>query len=183
MNLDLGFDPTMHPAFDPVLVDRSPESSWHATIPINGFDPRITGFLNGLGITIPLAEVFYSLPGIRRPIHIDGNTMKDLCKLNWVYGGSGSKMRWWRPPPSGKGPIDRITSAGTKCITYEDEGCQVIWEASVGFPSLVQVGVPHDMVNSSIESRWCVSYVLYDRTTGNPLSWKQSVERFSPFMA
>ena len=183
VNLDLGFEPTMHPAFNPVLAGRSLRSSWHATIPTDGLDPRITEFLDGLGISVPHAEVFYSIPGLRRPIHTDGNGLRDLCKINWVYGGAGSYMRWWIPINSGNGPIFRITSVGTKCIAYEDQDCRVIWKATVGFPSLVQVGVPHDMVNDGNEPRWCVSYVINDRTTGNPLRWNESVERFSRFMA
>jgi hypothetical protein len=183
MHLSLGFDPTMHPAFDPFLRDRSLRSSWHCSIPPDHMDPRITVFLSGINAWSPHAEVFYSLPGLRRPIHTDGGPISDLCKINWVYGGSGSLMRWWDPKDPTKAPKEGRTIVGSRYCSYDDDDCELAWESTVGFPSLVQVGIPHDMVNSSDEPRWCVSYVVSDATTREPIPWDRAVERFSGFKA
>lgn len=184
MDLSLDFVPTFHPLADPLLREMPLNKSWHFQIPTDKIDPLITGFMSKIEVWIPHAEVFYSIPGHRRPIHIDGNQkIGKICKINWVYGGTGSLMRWWEPKDPSKPPKEGLTIIGSKYCAYDEQDCNMVWESAVGFPSLVQAGLPHDMINSSHEPRWCMSYAIYDGITRKPILWDQAVERFSGFKA
>ena len=49
----------------------------------------------------------------------------------------------------------------------------MIDKQTVKFPSIVQAGIPHNIINYS-EPRWCLSIVLV-RSTGERLTMKESI--------
>jgi hypothetical protein len=56
----------------------------------------------------------------------------------------------------------------------------MIDKQSVKFPSIIQAGVPHNIVNY-IEPRWCLSIVLV-KQNGERLTMKESINIFNKYV-
>ena len=142
--------------------------------------PHFSGFLNQYNVGIFSSEIFYSPPGYcALPIHTDsGDVEKNHCRFNWVFGGKGSKMYWWKPKEHFN-TVPILTDAGTLYITYKEEQCDLLWEAEVGCPSLVNVGVAHSARNPTNEGRWNMSYMLTDLETNEILQWDKAEKIFA----
>ncbi len=133
----------------------------HEGIDINEMNSEMKTFLESLGIKVSWIELFYRKPGYPGSIHAD-SIGGDFTKINWVTGGKDSIMIWFKIINSA---IEKnktsLTMANTGYIKYMwDEVTMVHSEFMLG-PSLVQVGVPHLIINPS-EDRYCLSFVLTD---------------------
>lgn len=122
------------------------------------------------------AEQFYIPPGGEIPIHSDGRTIDNKVKLNFQYGGIGSKMKWYAPVDS----ETKLLLTSTESYAKKDDVTQV-WEAKIGFPSLVNAGTLHNVINGP-EPRWVISVPLWDLTTDSRLQWNDAVIKFHPWI-
>jgi hypothetical protein len=145
-------------------------------------DPNLLHFLNELDLTVNFAEIFYTPPNKNLFIHIDNNYISNNCKLNWVYGGSGSVMEWWeRKNP--KAPLEfKLTDIGSKYIYFNRDECVKVWQHEVKQPSLVNVGIPHSVQNNTNAARWCVSHSIYDLDRNKQLEWQDAIKIFDKFL-
>ena len=115
-------------------------------------------------------ELFYGPPGLDyvMGIHTD-RTFGDWGKINWIYGGEGYQMHWYKPIASSS-----LSHAETKVHSrydlYEPDQVQKLYSTVPQSPSIVQVGVPHNITNPGQE-RWCYSMVIHDKTTQNHVSF------------
>ena len=134
-----------------------------------------------LKLEIHLIEVFYTPPNITGGIHIDV-TGGDYTKLNWQFGGKDSVMNWYSETEtnfSKKG----ITSIGSSYISVDADTAIKVHSQSIQNPSLVQVGIPHNIENFS-EDRWVVS-VVYKYPIDNYIirpTWKRSLSLFNEYL-
>jgi hypothetical protein len=143
-------------------------------------DSVLSKFLYKLNIAIYSAQIFYTNPNGGLFVHMD---IKELgqsnCKLNWVYGGTGSTMEWWeRNDPTE--PLEyKFTRTGAKYIYFDRNKCRKIYEEEIKQPSLVNAGIPHSVSNLGNEGRWCLSYSLYDLNKNQNLEWEDAIEKLS----
>lgn len=131
--------------------------TYQTRVPINFINPKLIEFLLSKKIKIRHSEAFYSEPFFVQPIHIDmhgGN----ITKLNFVFGGANSIMNWYKVKPGVSTP-EKLTGAGTIYSEFSLDQVDLVETAVVKFPSLVQVGIPHNIVNVD-EPRVCLSLVL-----------------------
>jgi hypothetical protein len=102
-------------------------------------------------------EIFYTPPGAKHPPHSDGfYPFIDLVKINYVFDNNDAMMHWHQLP---KDYVIDATYTGYKTtVTYVPESDTTIaHSAKIEKPSLVNVGVPHSVDNSSNEQgRWCI---------------------------
>ena len=145
-------------------------------------DPHLLNFLYQLDLTVFHAEAFYTVPKGKLFIHIDSDRLSDNCKLNWVYGGSGSTMEWWERNNPNEPLTHKLTDIGTKYIFFDRNKCTKVWEEEIGQPSLVNVGIPHSVNNPNDEGRWCLSFVIYDLEKKQVLQWADAVKKFSKWL-
>lgn len=124
------------------------------------------------------AESFFRDPFHTQPIHID-TAPGDYAKLNYVYSTGSSVMNWYCVKPNVK-INTKITTIGTKYVGLDLSEVQLIESHAIGFPSLVQVGIPHNVVNGSAE-RLCVSLVLADKS-GFKLTMAESIRRLNTYI-
>lgn len=141
-------------------------------------DPRVLAWLDERGISLSHAEVFYTPPRALLPIHVDGPELSDITKLNWCWGGVGSKMLWWKLK-KGIEPIMKFTGIGTRYLTMAASDCVTVAQHVIKSPTLVNVGQPHSVFNMGPEGRWVLSLVLQNKETGEPLQWNEAVERLT----
>ena len=156
---------------------KSYGTAFHIQLPISNLNPELIRLLNSLDLKILLVELFYTKPFTKTGIHIDV-TGGDYTKLNFIFGGKDSVMIWYKS----KDDIKKSTSKtliNTSYISYRQHEVDMIDKQTVKFPSIVQAGIPHNIINYS-EPRWCLSIVLV-RSTGERLTMKESIDLFGNY--
>ena len=109
-------------------------------------------------LVINTAAVFYSKPNVETPIHVDG-PLGDYAKLNFVLGGRNSKMNWYNLKDPANVPPIKKTSLKTDYISYDYSDLDFIDEYEFYRPTIVQVGIPHNVTNGP-DHRYCISLSL-----------------------
>ena len=148
--------PPLKEEFDITKITQS-----HIKVDLDEINPEMKNFLYSLGIEVCLIELFYRKPGNSGSIHVD-NIGGDFTKINWVTGGKNSRMFWFNIIDSAikKNKIS-TTTANTGYIEYTWNEVALKYSQHMLGPALVQVGVPHLVINPSAD-RYCLSFVLTD---------------------
>lgn len=133
-------------------------------------DADLAALLKRLNIYVSRAEVFYIPPKTTLPIHIDLDKFSNIVKLNWVIG-SGD-MIWWTPKNDNYQSC--TTPIGTKYLLFNEADCTETHRQQIGFPSLVNVGIPHSVDNNSESPRWCISHNIHSISTKKQLEWNEA---------
>lgn len=157
MNLTLPFntDDLIHG----VKREHDPKEFGHFKYDTDRFDQRIVDILDQIGIEISHFEVFYTPPYRNLAIHIDGAVQTDVIKMNWVWGGEGSRMMWWKTK-SKNDMIVGTTPVGTNYLYADQKSCVMLKSAVIQKPTLINAGILHSVWNNSSNGRWCLSAVL-----------------------
>jgi len=147
----------------------------HIEISLSDINYNLISFLSTLNLTIGFAELFYTPPFSFTGIHID-SLGGDYTKLNYIYGGENSFMNWWKQKPN-VSTVIKNTAIDSQYISYRPSEVDLIDKQQVKFPSIVQVGIPHNIQNFK-EPRYCLSLVLrkQDKTR---LTMAESIEIFN----
>jgi hypothetical protein len=134
-----------------------------------------------LKLEIFLVEVFYSPPNTIGTIHID-SVGGDYTKLNWQFGGKDSTMNWYSENTK-KARKKTFTPIGSNSISFNATDVTKIHSQSIQNPSLIQVGVPHNIENF-LEDRWVVSVVFKYPITQHIIrpTWNKSVLLFKNYL-
>jgi hypothetical protein len=116
------------------------------------------------GLILKRVELFYGPPDTPYTlgIHID-NGPGDRSKINWVFGGEGCTMHWYRALTHSTKTVE-MTPVHSPYNLFEPHEVKLIHTNTIQNPSLVQAGIPHNIVNPGHE-RWCYSMVVMDPVT------------------
>jgi hypothetical protein len=132
------------------------------------------------------AESFYSTSNRISKVHSDSYDLEGSCthgdytKINWVFGGANSVMNWYSVNHNYV-PALAATPITTTFARYPDEVVQLVHSQSVESPSVVQVGVPHNIENPN-EDRICISIsVRYLGKPGRP-TYQETLELLNAFL-
>lgn len=137
------------------------QHQYHTKITVvEAINPDIITFLNSLSVEISAAEAFWSPPGFCGRAHID-STGGDYVKLNWILSGNDSQMMWYNVSDSITNAAGR-SSIGTSIVVYAPEQIALQYQTKLHSPSIVQVGVPHHIVNGDT-ARLCISVIIKQR--------------------
>jgi hypothetical protein len=146
----------------------------HTRIPLEEVSSHFVDFLAQRNLKIFLVEMFYNPPFKVSRIHIDA-LGGDYSKINFVYGGEKSLMCWYQTDVV-KNQID-YTNINTRSVDYRADEVVLAHRRTVRSPSIVQVGVPHNIINAA-RARWCVSVVPVSADTQKRLSFQDTVSLF-----
>lgn len=152
---------------------------YHIRIPLDSINIELVQIFEQRGLNLFLAELFHSEPQKITVIHTD-LSLGDYTKINYVYGGRGSLMNWYSVNNSQQKQIQR-TAINTPYTHYDISECTLVQQAQVGFPSLVQVGVPHNVTNFE-EHRFCLSLVYRKSVSKQRLSMQESLILFDDLL-
>jgi hypothetical protein len=178
----------MNPYYNPLTLDIPPlvngfdiqqTTVHHTLIDLSNINPNIKQLLLSLGITINWIELFYRKPGHLGSIHAD-NQSGDFTKINWVYKGNKSQMLWFTINDTQSDKKTSVTMANTEYLKYSISEVTHVETASLQGPSLVQVGIPHLVVNP-YEDRYCLCFVLTD-LNGNRIMMKRAQELLTEYI-
>lgn len=117
-------------------------------------------------LEIHRVELFYGPDDLTyvMGIHTD-RSFGDWGKINWVYGGDGYEMHWYKPISSASKDV-LATPVHSKYNLFEPSEVHKIHSIKPITPFIVQVGIPHNITNPGHE-RWCYSMVINDKLTND----------------
>jgi len=146
-----------------------PKDFWNL-IPIEFIEPNLIDFLLSKGITINTISSFYEVysgPG-HQPgsIHSDLHGTGDMTKLIWNWGWN-HEMSWYTPKAgiteeanimeNNKAPENKIRNY----TVFEPNKLDKIYSCKIRSPSLIQVGIPHQVITFS-GMRRSLTMLLHD---------------------
>ena len=146
---------------------------------LNDINYNLISFLRTLNLTIAFAELFYTPPFSVTIIHIDAFG-GDYTKLNYVYAGKNSFMNWYKQKTNISNSPS-TTTINSPYISYRKNQVDLIDKHQVKFPSIVQVGIPHNIHNFE-EPRYCLSLVL-KKQDNTRLTMAESIELFTEIIS
>jgi len=142
---------------------------------------EISDILSRVGIEIRWVEIFYLGAGADHTIHCDGHELDNKAKLNYIVGGKGSLMKWYKPVSQDK--IKKRTSwANTIYLGIEPTDVTETYSTPMeqGF-YIVNVGEFHNVWNND-EDRYCLSACLIDSKTDYRLSYNELQQRLKDYI-
>jgi hypothetical protein len=147
-------------------------------------DKHFTEWLDSQGLVMTYPPlIFYTPPGQQCGIHIDGYGVTDRACVNFILGGVGSLMHWYKLRPEVELPDQSATQAGTPYTLYEPDQVEHVYSHAVKWPSIVQTGVPHNITNHTHGPRWCISCdISYKDTPEAGLTMAQALEVFKKWI-
>lgn len=155
------------------------DSICHVDVDLAAINPYWLDKLKSKNLYAYRAELFYYPAGIEHhmPIHVD-NQNGDRAKINWVFGGAGSVMKWYKL--LNKTPKEHLTGSapGSSYKRYDANEVELIYTSSVSNPSIVQVGIPHNIYTPGAE-RWTYCLVVIDPNTKTNASFRKIKEIFT----
>ena len=177
LNLDL---PLFKSELSPVeFLKQNYKLSGHFQINISDLSSELIEFLNKLGLSVRLVEIFYRQPYGGGNIHSDTEVAGDYAKLNWVYGNG--TMYWYKTNNNYTPTVLNTTAIKSYALYYNELEVELVHSQKVGQPSLVQVGCPHRVVNSDTE-RFCISLVFEKISTKERLTFQEAITVFAEFI-
>lgn len=137
----------------------------HDFIPIRRYRPEevlnnqaIYKFSNA-GLGLREVQLFSTKPKDFTGIHIDGHEISNLGALNFVIDGIGY-MKWYSS--SNKNSFKLASEAKTNYMLFRKQDCVEIDSCKITNLTLVQICVPHNIVNDSDKYRYCFSIRFQD---------------------
>lgn len=105
-------------------------------------------FFKSNGYLIVGCEYFYFEPNFAMGIHIDGSKYCRKAKFNWAYGGDHS-FRFFEPLKEGYSDGVSNNANSPYSLQFTESDVEEKANKRTGSPSLVCVGVPHQVINGS----------------------------------
>jgi len=168
---------------NPVIIDHvhlKNQYQYQTKIMLDQLNPELIDLLKNHGIKIPYAESFYSSPFLIQRIHTD-EFGGDFVKINFIYGGHGSQMHWYKVKENADSNMVKKTSTNKNYIQWNPDMVDLVESDSIAHPSLVQVGCPHNITNKD-EYRLCITVVLCDLVSHDRLTMSQARIKLSKFL-
>ena len=160
INKDISeFKPAVHTAISPEIVST-----------------EFVNFLDSLNTKVTLVEAFYNPPFNVSGIHTD-SLKGNYAKINFIYGGEHSVMCWYRVNEGVHKTSLKKTPIKTYAFDYEQDEVTLVHQEFLHSPSLVQVGIPHNIVNAH-QPRWCLSFVIVHKQNGRRIRFEEGLEIF-----
>ena len=162
--------------FDLNLVNSG--RSQHKYSP-EGIDQKIHSWLRDhVQLKIHWCELLILPPWKAYPIHVDGEEYDrhDKGKLNFIYGGEGSKMVWFEDT----GELDiEINSAGKPRLAPKKTPTEIYSRNVSGFV-IANVGILHTVRNLSTP-RYCLTTSVVDIHTNKRVGYTELYTRFHDY--
>ncbi len=167
---------------NPVTIDHVElKKNYQTPIDWKNINPDFIDLLKNLGIKIRYVESFYSRPFAKQGIHTDcmGG---DYVKINFIYGGRGSQMHWYKvKETSSTPPVVAKTPINTEYIPWKADMVDLVESDALNYPSLVQAGCPHNVTTTN-EDRLCITVVLSDLITSNRCTMAEAKLKLQEFI-
>ena len=173
-------DLDLHPLRDNLIPLMLPEIP-HQLLDVNTYlNPEIANLLKPLGVYIGIVEAFSQW---RYPwksfIHIDDAGSNDIGKINWVFGGADSSVKWYQIKSKAT-PNVATTMANTPTRRFDPQDVeQVLHTHYAGSrPFVFQSGIPHQGC-AGLDKRCCISMIPRWSKTRQRLTYQECLALFN----
>ena len=141
---------------------------------------EFTDFLSDIGLEIFYPRYFHSGPTHTYNLHVDVSTVPGnrFARLNWIFGGAGSEMVWYKP--EGSSISFRTNSHGERIKIFDPAKCKELCRQHLKGPNLVNVGIVHTLVGGT-EQRHCYSFFLKNKINSKRVEWDEAAFMFMPY--
>ena len=161
-------------------VNIRPHLARHFKLETENLTTELQLFFIKHNLHIELVEIFYMYPNNIMGIHSDRHIPGDYSKLNWAFGGADSIMNWYKVK-TGEMHKTNNTPINSPSLVYVPNQVDLIHSQSVGQPSLVQVGCPHNVITKEQE-RFCVSIVFKHKLTRDRINMSDALDIFRDYI-
>lgn len=144
------------------------------------FNGTLNTWLDQVNCHVFFAELFYTPPGKNLIWHIDTEAPSNFIKINFVWGTDRHYMQWGELIHNQPIPVE-LTMAGTKYLRFNESEIKVVESTTITVPTIVNIGVPHRVVNPSDNARWCLSVNIHNQF-GNRLTMDEAIKTFSGYV-
>lgn len=153
------------------------ESITHYSYDYTQIDSRLLKFLEQVNIYITYAEIFYSPPQTRIPIHQDAPNLKCYTKLNICQSSLKSYMNWYSVKPGYNKQNTKVHTLHRPYIEYSLDEVTLEHTECIHGVYLVNAGIPHDSTNFTNIPRYTLSLGLNDSKLTDELDFLEAVDR------
>jgi hypothetical protein len=112
------------------------------------------------GLEVREVQMFISPALYQMKTHIDGYSLHDRAAVNWVLVSRSWRMNWY--DYSGPLPDRKTTATGTDYLPLDNDQCLLVHSAQWANAAIVRTGLAHNIINSDILPRYCVSVRFQD---------------------
>lgn len=139
-----------------------------------------TNFIDRVGLTIPWIEICYNPPHTEVPIHLDEtNIYSGMTKLNLHIGHPSCTVNWYTPLPTSTNQSS-LSPVSTSVILYDYQDVNLLSSRSIDRLSIMDVSVPHNLINHSDQPSWVLSMVLHYK--GAQLNFDDALQLFDEYI-
>jgi hypothetical protein len=158
-------------------VDSTKLGMWKLEqVPFNDY---FVNWLSDAGCQIFFTELFYTPPYRNLVWHIDSNQPSNFVKINFIWGSQKHHMQWGELI-SPRSVSVKETVANTEYIEFKDYEIKILESTTIINPTIVNVGVPHRVVNIDNTGRWCLSAVIHNND--QRVQFDDAVKLFSEYV-
>lgn len=150
-------------------------------VPQDQHDVNLVDWCRKVEIEIAQQELIYTPAGGWGKPHVDLAQFSNLCKINWVFGGKGSVMNWYQVKSDCQGETVSNT-VNTFYRTFHTDHLEQIYSSAVVGPTLLNVGIPHNVQNPGDQQRWAITTVFKNPSTGKLLMFQDAVEQLKNYI-
>lgn len=139
------------------------------------FSEQWLNYTKELGIDFTHALLFYRGPNTTsKEAHVDTHAESHKFvnfAVNWVIGGAGSKMHWFKLPDMKVASTVKDPKTNVPYTTFQYKDLEYIESCSISNQvTLVKTDVPHS-ITMGREPRWCISA----RVMNDQLTWEEII--------
>lgn len=174
---------TMNPLLPEIDIYSLSTAPWEL-LNLNLFNPEVKNLFEILDLDLRMGSMFTMKENSTGNVHLDGIRPSDRVKINWVIG-SDHIMNWYSIKNTTIQKLHEIrvpdnqNMPSRNYVSYNANQVELIHSQSVGYPSLIQSGIPHNVINFK-GIRKCISIMLYTKS-GNFLTMSQAIQKFSKY--
>ncbi len=165
--------------FDPAVLINHPKSRVQYVVDLKYLNPALVEFLSQRDVYISWAVIFLTY-AVNIP-HSDSEFPIDYVRLNWQFSEGEDTVMNWYVPKDGIKPRNLTNPVGRKHYLYDYDTLDLVHSESIGFPSIVQVTIPHDVTVNTIP-RYCLSTLLHYKSTNKLIPMSDACKTFKDFI-
>jgi hypothetical protein len=176
--------------------DKMREENWHEWfVPKEFWDERFVDWLDQHDLKPSnVCEGFYNGPnGGGLPMHNDSPDLDNAVNINFTWGPDNSVTRWWKVKDEsllqvecGNNEYQKECLKGIdvdisvhKFLYAEEKDCDMVYEAVIKQPSLLNVGQLHSTYNpDKKECSWTLSYHILSKKDNRHIMFDEALEIF-----
>ena len=143
------------------------------------FNDYFVNWLSNLGCQIFFTELFYTPPYRNLVWHIDSDKPSEFIKINFIWGSQKHYMQWGELISQKSLEVSK-TVTNTKYIEFKDYEIRTLESTTINKPAIVNVGVPHRVVNLDNTGRWCLSAIIHNNK--GRIQFNDAVDLFNEYV-